>query len=454
MFTKLNEFTYTYDLTGRKKTTQALDGSLLNYTYDPAGRLSQETKTTSANPYQIAYEYDSAGNRLRMINNNLTHTYTYNALNQLTEENIAGAQARTTKITVTGRMLNSSAIKSITVNNIPANFDGSNFTCSNVSLVEGSNTITVKAMNNLGKALTTKAITVTFAPSNKINYAYDLNGNLTRKTSGTKATDYNYDIENRLTKVKTNGKEALFQYDGEGKRTRLTEAGSSIDYLYDASNVIIERNASGATTTSYLRNPYQPGGIGGIIKGTTSQGTVPESYYLYNAQGSVTTLANTTGVSTNSNDYDSFGNTITQSGTSSNPYQYSTKELDSTGLIYFGARYYDPKIGRFITPDPSGMVDGPNLYLYCNNDPINWIDPWGLCVEVGYKKIIGIGEWAIWHTFIKVTYQGQIEEMGFTTAKAIQEPFTLLGLNIPGVVKSEIGGQDLRTVSRDSTQAM
>ena len=39
----------------------------------------------------------------------------------------------------------------------------------------------------------------------------------------------------------------------------------------------------------------------------------------------------------------------------------------------------DPAIGRFITPDPSGMADGPNLYLYCLNDPVNWVDAWGLC---------------------------------------------------------------------------
>jgi hypothetical protein len=44
-------------------------------------------------------------------------------------------------------------------------------------------------------------------------------------------------------------------------------------------------------------------------------------------------------------------------------------------------RYYDPLVGRFITPDPMGMIDGPNLYLYCNNDPVNFIDPWGLCKD-------------------------------------------------------------------------
>jgi RHS repeat-associated protein len=62
-----------------------------------------------------------------------------------------------------------------------------------------------------------------------------------------------------------------------------------------------------------------------------------------------------------------------------NPYGFSTKEFSSqSGLIYFGARYYNPTTGRWLKPDPLGMVNGPNLYAYCNNNPTNLIDPWGL----------------------------------------------------------------------------
>ena len=49
------------------------------------------------------------------------------------------------------------------------------------------------------------------------------------------------------------------------------------------------------------------------------------------------------------------------------------------GLDYYKARFYDPAIGRFMTPDPAGMVDGPNLYAYVLNDPVNFTDPSGLC---------------------------------------------------------------------------
>ena len=54
-------------------------------------------------------------------------------------------------------------------------------------------------------------------------------------------------------------------------------------------------------------------------------------------------------------------------------------KIPEIGLDYHKARFYDPTIGRFMTPDPAGMVDGPNLYAYVLNDPINFTDPSGLC---------------------------------------------------------------------------
>ncbi|MGE5557698.1 MAG: RHS repeat-associated core domain-containing protein [Bacillota bacterium] len=56
---------------------------------------------------------------------------------------------------------------------------------------------------------------------------------------------------------------------------------------------------------------------------------------------------------------------------------YTTKKTDTgTGLLYFGARFYDPEIGRFITEDFA--KDGPNWYIYCRNNPLKYIDPNGL----------------------------------------------------------------------------
>ncbi|HEX3047019.1 MAG TPA: RHS repeat-associated core domain-containing protein [Bacillota bacterium] len=57
-------------------------------------------------------------------------------------------------------------------------------------------------------------------------------------------------------------------------------------------------------------------------------------------------------------------------------YDYTGKKISQdTGLVYFGGRWYDPEIGRFITQDPA--KDGVNWYVYCENNPINVIDPNG-----------------------------------------------------------------------------
>jgi RHS repeat-associated protein len=68
---------------------------------------------------------------------------------------------------------------------------------------------------------------------------------------------------------------------------------------------------------------------------------------------------------------------------------------EETGLVYFGARWYDPEIGRFISHDPE--EDGENWYSYCENDPINYVDPdgrlslrgWGILwggLKLGFKQ--------------------------------------------------------------------
>jgi|GEM_PF-3751657 RHS repeat-associated protein len=61
-------------------------------------------------------------------------------------------------------------------------------------------------------------------------------------------------------------------------------------------------------------------------------------------------------------------------------FTYTGKEQDLSGLKYFGARYYDPEIGRFISIDP--IKDGMNFYAYANNNPMRFVDPKGMAVEL------------------------------------------------------------------------
>ncbi len=61
--------------------------------------------------------------------------------------------------------------------------------------------------------------------------------------------------------------------------------------------------------------------------------------------------------------------------------RYSGKERDATGLYYYGYRYYQPWIGRWLNTDPAGTVDGLNLYRMVRNNPVTLVDPEGLAGE-------------------------------------------------------------------------
>jgi RHS repeat-associated protein len=99
---------------------------------------------------------------------------------------------------------------------------------------------------------------------------------------------------------------------------------------------------------------------------TDSAGAVKERYD-YGPYGNVTIL-------------DGEGNALEQSSIG-NAITYTGQRYDAdTGLYYYKNRYYSPKLGRFLSKDPLGMIDGPNLYAYVNNDPTNWVDPMGTTI--------------------------------------------------------------------------
>ena len=78
--------------------------------------------------------------------------------------------------------------------------------------------------------------------------------------------------------------------------------------------------------------------------------------------------------------YDAFGNEQTGAA-DTNPFRYAGEYFDTeSGNIYLRNRYYDASTGRFITEDP--IRDGTNWYAYANNNPIMYIDPWGLAPSV------------------------------------------------------------------------
>src|SRR4029453_7490736 len=81
-------------------------------------------------------------------------------------------------------------------------------------------------------------------------------------------------------------------------------------------------------------------------------------------------------------EYGPYGEPMGESGEEDAcPFRWQTKYLDAeSGHYYFGYRYYDPRLGRWLSRDPKREAGGFNLYAYCGNDPINRHDPLGLAV--------------------------------------------------------------------------
>jgi RHS repeat-associated protein len=75
--------------------------------------------------------------------------------------------------------------------------------------------------------------------------------------------------------------------------------------------------------------------------------------------------------------YEPYGE-VTSTGSSDNPYQYTGRENDGTGLYYYRARYYSPALKRFISEDPKGLSAGLNEYSYTHDNPVQRRDPSGL----------------------------------------------------------------------------
>ncbi len=210
------------------------------------------------------------------------------------------------------------------------------------------------------------------------NCFYDANGNLTRKVIAESTTTYVYNTENRLVQVTTpNGLTTQYTYDPFGRRIKKNINGIVGWYLYSDEGLIAEMDSSGNITKSYGWQPNSFWGTDPVWMKTAGQYHYFHTDYL--AVPVKMALGN--GAVTWSAQYSAFGKiTINPTSTIENNLRYPGQYEDvETGLFYSWHRYYDPKIGRFITVDPVLFGGGDdNLYAYVWSSPLNYVDPWGL----------------------------------------------------------------------------
>ena len=196
-------------------------------------------------------------------------------------------------------------------------------------------------------------------------YQYDACGNMTRRGDQT----LSWNAENRLVSVAGPGTaSASFVYDGDGYRLLKTDAGETILYV----NRYYEKNLTTGEETCHY---YLGGKQVAYRKGEALE--YPLDDHLFSTAGTMDSDGNK--VSTVK--YFPFGETRFQEGEPGFDKRFTGQRLDRTGLYYYGARYYDAGLGRFISPDT--IVPDPanpqslNRYSYCLNNPLKYVDPTG-----------------------------------------------------------------------------
>jgi RHS repeat-associated protein len=197
---------------------------------------------------------------------------------------------------------------------------------------------------------------------------YDLNGNLA--TDG--AATYTWDARDRL--AATSAGSATFQYDPLGRRTRKIVSATTRRFHYDGVNPVQELDGTGGILANLLTGL----GIDEYFTRSDSTGT---RTLLGDALNSTLALANNAGTVRTTYTYEPFGTASATGQSNTNPYQYTGRENDGTGLDDYRARYYSPSRQRFISEDPIGFAGSdPSLYVYARNNPLSYLDPLGLKV--------------------------------------------------------------------------
>ena len=386
---------YSYDAYGKVKEIKDYRNLLKDgdqavqkvYTYDRFDRVKEMIYTDLETgkvmeSYQYSYDKNSNITKKTQVNNypkedankvNETKSYTYDTLGRLTK-------------TVTIDHNKNDKTKTVT------------YTYDNVGnrLKEDDGTTTTSYTYNGLDQLKTSTKEKGTAVEEVRQYDYDMNGNQTdvKNTKTGENQTYVYDAENRLSQVSVtkDGKTAVIQqniYNGEGQRIQKVDGDEMTNYYYQDGIAAYTTDADGNQNSQNLI------GTEGNVLATERFKGDDTQYYLYNKdiQGSTTSLVKEDGSADATYQYTDFGETIIHGDDQAkNEVCYTGGIYDqSTGLYYLNARYYDPEDGRFMTEDSyRGEIMNPetgHLYVYCTNNPVNYVDPSGHFAAAMYTVI-------------------------------------------------------------------
>ncbi len=303
--------------TAKYKTTTLY---AVTYTRDADGRVASKVETINGRSTTYAYTYDKAGRLTGVTQNDTTSsTYRYDTnSNRLTATTASG--------TVTG---------------------------------------TYDAQDRL----------LTYGTS---TFTYTANGELASQKTGTQTTQYQYDVLGNLVSVTLpNATKLTYLVDPENHRVaKQVDGTQQTGYLYDGDEIVAQLNGSNQIVSQFV-----------YATGATSPDYMVNGGATYriicDQLGSPRLVVNTTtGAIAEQMNYDEFGNVLLDSDAGFQPFGFAGGLKDpDTGFVRFGARDYNPSIGRWTTKDPLLFEGGDsNLYAYVLNDPVNFIDSDGTTV--------------------------------------------------------------------------
>ena len=202
-------------------------------------------------------------------------------------------------------------------------------------------------------------------------------------------TDYEYDAVGNLRSVALpDGDLVEYVVDGVNRRVGKKLNGELVYRLvyHDQLNPVARLDPAGNIDTLfvYATASHVPDYM--VLAGRTYR---PMTNHL----GSVRLVVDTeTGAVAQHLDYDEFGRVVLDSNPGFQPFGFAGGLYDhETGLVRFGARDYDPVVGRWTATDPILFGGGQsNLYVYASNNPLNWIDPEGLEIRVYSSDAFGV----------------------------------------------------------------
>ncbi len=378
---------YEYDLADRVVKITYPDREEVKYEYDHRGRLTKVFDQTGS----TEYEYNDQTNLVvkEWLSNGIVVEYSYDAFPRITgvshkksdgglitqyeftydsNNNCTSVEERTLSETKTTGYSYDQLKRLVEVRYSDHSFEQYTY--------DG-------AGNRLAKITPNGTIEYEYDSRNRLiraggtRFYYDASGCLVKKTSEKENISLGYDSAGRLTSFDNGNDKIAFGYDGQGRRVSKIVNGEKTSFINDPaaslSRVLLEKDGKGKTKKRYVYGCSR-------ILGSGVSGT---QFFLYDQPGkSVSLLVDKNQRVLERYAYSSFG-FRDQSSSFGNPYAYAGEEYDEeTGLIYLRNRYYDPEIGRFISPDSVlGVLGDPqtlNPYVYVRNNPVNLIDPSGL----------------------------------------------------------------------------